>query len=192
MRASLAKLTRPENRSVLGVVGLTVVALTVGWLLRSSILNATRRVEAGGVTAEVPVDWLVQEGVGDLAFTARSPTSPLPRFSTSRMAGGNVVSLQDVAADRSALRLRMLESFRVLEEVPDEIDGREAYRVSYGYVEAMGEGLPTVVEGLDYYVQSGADVLVITMEADAGAFADALPRFTRFRDSVSLAGEGDP
>jgi hypothetical protein len=180
--------SRPGNRSVWGVLAVTAVALLLGGWLRSAVLGATRQVAAGGVVARVPADWLVQQGVGELAFTARSASGPVTRYSVSRLSDPGGIPLDDLAADRAAARDRGLDGHRLLREGADQVDGRTAYRVDYAYVEDGSGRIPTVLVGREEFVRSGEDVLVLVLEAEDQAFEAVWEQFEPLIRSVTLSG----
>jgi hypothetical protein len=189
----VSALHRPEIASVLAVVVVTVAALAAGWWLRESVLHATRQVEAAGITAEVPVDWLVNEGVGELAFSAHMPAKPLPRFSVIRIETESGSDLAGLAAARAVARGQTSDAFEVIREESGSIDGRLYTTVFYRYVtEGDGDGDgPIAVQGMDVYERHAEDVLVLSLEALESEFDSLLGGFESFRSSVTqMPAEG--
>jgi hypothetical protein len=185
--ASAARPLRVEGwSSVWAVVAVTVLALLAGWVVRGAVENRSRLVEEGGVTAAVPAGWMVQEGFDELRLVTWNAPVPEERYSVSVLpdAGAPI----DAAAERNRQRAQLLGTYRLLEEMPVAIDGRESYRVSFAYVPTGRPGLPTVVEGVDYYFQQDGAVTVMSLEAPEDRFARVLPRFLRFLASVEVGG----
>lgn len=192
MNGYLSSLGKPEIRSIVWVGVLTALSLAAGWSLKRTVGEATQLVEAQGVTAEVPARWTYQPGVGDLVLTARDAFAALPRYGVSRIEGTEGVPLPDVATDRNITRHQALDSFRIVEEALLKLEDGPAYRVRFAYVDDSGEGAPRIVEGLDYYLREGTDVLVVSLEANASEMQSSLEGFEQFRDSVAIAATVEP
>jgi hypothetical protein len=182
------ELTR-ERLSAYGVVAITLVALLVGWGLKTSIETRTSLIERDNITAAIPDGWLVQDGTEDLIFTTRHPLSPRPRYSVSLVADGDR-TLADVASDRNRSRDQILDSYAVLEETSIVRQDQEGYRVTFVYVASTTGGEPRIVKGVECSLVRQQYVLAISLESDAEDFDDALPGFERFLDSVSITEGG--
>ncbi len=219
MTQAVAFLKRPEHLSVVAVAATTLLAIAFGWQLRGVVTEATREVEVGWLRCNVPADWLVQEGIGDLVLVARSPARELPRYTVSKLRTAG--PLPELAELRIAERQRSLSSFEVV-GVESVVEGeRRVHRVRYTYVDASDEGLMTVVDGVDEYFVLlddalpgdliaedafpedaatddapaddlvGGAVLVASLETDAGRLDEAIGSFRRFVDSIVPVAEGE-
>lgn len=175
-----------ERRSALITILLVVVALLLGWWVKTAVQNATRTVELGGYTAAVPDGWLVQEGAGDLVFVARNPQALDELYRLSRLPAAT--DLAAVAENRSLSRAQLDDTFRVLAASPIVFAGQDAYKVSFARADVDSPGLPNVIEGMDYYFALDDQVMVLSLEAKAATFADAVSAFQRFVQSVSYHG----
>ncbi|MGH9053596.1 MAG: hypothetical protein ACRDWX_11375 [Acidimicrobiia bacterium] len=190
MAAVPASAARPGRlndwSSVWAVVAVTLLALLAGWVVRSAVENRSRLVEGSEVTAAVPAGWMVQEGFDELRLVTWNAPVPEERYSVSVLpeAGAPI----DAAAERNRRRAQLLGTYRLLEEMPVVIDGRDGYRVGFAYVPTGRPGLPTVVQGVDYYYQEDGAVTVVSLEAPQDRFTRALPRFLRFLASVEVGG----
>lgn len=173
---------RPEHLSVLAVIATTLVAVALGWQVRAAVVEATRAVEVGRFRCEVPADWLVQEGFGDLVLVARSPARELPLYTVSQLASAG--PLHELAELRTAERRRSLTSYEVVEVESASEGERRSHRVRFAYLDETGEGLRVLVEGVDEYFALGDAVVVASLEADAGTLEEAMPAFGRFVDSI--------
>jgi hypothetical protein len=176
----------PDQLSALIVAGIAILALLLGWALKTGVEYQTRPIQEAGITARIPDDWLVQYGAGDLVFLTRNPRSLNQQYRVTLLAAA--VDLAATAQQRSNQRAQLVPSFRVLTETPIVINGRDGYKVSYALVDAEGSEMPVVIEGADYYFMAGDRVLVVSLESDADNFADSLPRFFRFMESVTYQG----
>ena len=188
MAASDKKLTR-EQLSSWGVVAITLLALLAGWGVKASIETRTRLIERDNVSAAIPDGWSVQDGIGDLIFTATDPLSPGLRYSVS-LVPASARTLAGIASDRNRSRDQLLNSYAVLEETPIVREGQEGYKVAFVHVASGAEGEPRIVKGVEYLSVQQQYVLVISLETSADDYDDALPRLERFLDSVSIT-EGE-
>ena len=177
-----------ERRSALLTIGLLLISLLLGWQVKTAVQNATRTVERDGFTAEIPDGWLVQDGAGDLVFVARNPLALDHLYRVSQVAAADDLVL--LAENRNLERGRLDETFRILAAEPIVFAGQDAYKVSFARADIDSPGLPHVVEGVDYYFTEGDQVTVLSLEAQTDLFADVLPAFQNFVQSVHYtAGE---
>jgi hypothetical protein len=171
-----------ERWSAVVTAVMVVIALFLGWQVQTSVQSASRTVNHGPIAADVPTGWIVQSGSGDLIMVARNPHKPdqLYRVSAARAAD----DMEIVAANRNTARARLDSSYRVLSAGPVIVDGREGYKVNFARVNTDAPGLPAVIEGADYYFTYDDQALILTLESRTGSFAEALPHFQRFIQSV--------
>ncbi len=177
-----------ERRSAILTVFLVFVALALGWVVKTAVQNATRPIDMAGYSAAVPARWLVQEGAGDLIFIARNPQALDQLYRLSQLPLADDLAVE--AENRNLARARLDNTFRVLEASPVVFAGQDAYKVSFARADVDSPGLPNTIEGIDYYFSLEDQIMVLSLEAKSDAFADALPAFQRFVQSVSYdAGE---
>lgn len=172
-----------ERRSAMLVVGLLLLSLLIGWQVKTAVQNSTRTVEASGLTLDVPTGWLVQEGAGDLLLVARNPLALDELYRVSQLPAGPDLAV--LAENRNLARVRLDESYRVLSAEPIVFSGQDGYKVSFARVDLDSPGIPRVIEGLDYYFLDDDQVNIISFEAKRESFADALPAFQRFAQSMT-------
>jgi hypothetical protein len=172
-----------ERRSAVLTLILVIVALFLGWQVKTAVQTANRTVTQAGVTAAVPAGWLVQSGAGDLLLLARNPEQIHHLYRVSRMAA--LSDLDTVAIGRNQSRAQLDDSYRVLEATPVILAGQSGYKVGFARAHTSSPGMPYIVEGVDYYFRHGDQVLIISLEARSDTFAAALPHFQRFVQSVS-------
>lgn len=174
-----------ERNSNLLVILITILALLVGARVKSSFERQSRYVEFGGISADVPNGWLVQGGVGDLVFSARELSGDQKYF-VRLISSSPDDDFERTASILNQARGLTLDFFRILEETPVAVNGREGYRVTYAYVnEGDTNTTPTVVKGIDYYFTQGENVIIISFTAPIDSFEEGLSSFYQFRDSVS-------
>jgi hypothetical protein len=185
---TIAQKTVYERNSFLLVLVITFIAMALGWGVKTAVQDQTRSFSSQGVTAELPAGWLVQEGTGDLIFVARNPQAMDQRYRVQLFAGDT--DLANAASSQNDGRSQRDDSFRVLDETPIVVDGQDGYKVSYAYIDAEESGMPSVIEGVDYYFPSGDATLLISFESDHEDFAETFAQFQQFRASVSYQAGG--
>ncbi len=194
---------------------LTVIALLLGWGLKTYVEGQTRPITFRGITADVPAGWIVREndpassgspsddpfqiehpdrGISpNLVFTAWNPLHPERHYSVSLYAGGEETTLPDTASVRTLNRSMNLKLYRILEETPILVNGQDGYKVTFAYVDPGDAGeVPAVIQGLDYYFAQGEQTLVVTLEVDTtlagGTPDDFLADFLKFAETVEIGG----
>ena len=177
--------SKQDQLSTVAVSLVTLVALILGAILKSSVENRSQHLNGKGVTASVPANWVVKDGAGNLVLVSWDPLSPNIRYSVSVESNDGAHPLSEVAARRDIVLSKVLEAFRTLEETPIIRNGREGYKVTYAYVDTKVAGLPLVYQGVDYYFQENDKVMVITLQTQEREYEEALLRFEAFLDSVS-------
>ena len=176
-----------ERNSVILVLMVMAISLLLGGMIKTAVSDQTRTVTQNGITAQVPAGWLVQNGMGDLRVVVRNPQSLTTRYRVNVVAGTDLVT---AAADRNDIRAQLDDTYRVLEETPIVVNGRDGYRVSYALVDAKDVGMPSIIEGVDYYFVEGSEVVVVSYEAEESAYADGFSYFQNFRESVVYEAGG--
>lgn len=174
---------RHDRLSVFAVIAVTLVALALGVVVRQAAEGRSRLFLYKGVAAAVPVGWLVEEGVGELAFQARNPAAPSQQYQVSLLQPTG--ELSQIAAQRALARGRINETFRVLDEGSREINGHNGYQVSYAYVNVRATGLPSIIEGEAYYFVEGGKTVEVTFENRHEDFEATRPQFQRFLRSLN-------
>ncbi len=177
-----------ERLSALLVILLTLLALLLGWAVKTAVTNQTQSFASQGITAEPPAGWLVQEGAGEFVMLARNPAALDQRYRILMLPGGG--ELTAVAAQRNQNRGRMDDSYTVLEQTPIVADGRDGYKVSYALVNTDTGRLPTIIEGVDYYFSMDNKIVVVSFEAEQADYAANFAQFQDFRASVAYEGGG--
>ena len=180
---------------------ITVLALIIGWGIKTGVENASREVSNRGLSGSVPSGWLVNSpdsGAGmlqideqdpTLAFAANNPLDISTRYAASLLPSGSDTTLVTAATARNLQRGQKLNLYRVTDTTPVSVAGREGYRVQFAYVVPGDPGsVPTVITGADYYFEEGSQLLVVTLETESGNMNHELDRFFRFLNSVAVEG----
>lgn len=189
-------LNTTARRSQWLVIGLTALALLAGWTLRSTTLSRTRPVEENGLLVQIPDHWVVETAGGGLngqqsgrpALSAWDPLSPGTRYLATLLPAQADASLATVASFHNLQRAQSETAYRILEQTPVTLDGREGYRVLYAFVDASETGeIPVIYRGVDYYFFDGDDVIVATLETRHDFDAE----LNSFRSFAATAQSGD-
>ena len=176
----------------LSVVILTVIALALGWWLKTGVESRSVAFSNQGITAQTPAGWLVSKSTGDEVLHV-----------TDRTASGfgitYIVQQQAVAADAtpdqvvSLINLQRgnsLTAYRILKQQDVTVLGRKATEIDYVYVESAANithaVMPAVVHALDYVFVENGKAVIVTYRADQSAFDADLGRFLRFLVSVKF------
>jgi len=188
---------------------ITLIALLLGWGLKTFVEGQTRLVTVQEITAQVPAGWVIRENdvaaplsddpfqiahpdstqSPNLVFTAWNPLHPERHYSVSVYPGGTETTLPATASVRTLNRGTQLKLYRVLDETPILVNGMDGYKVNFAYVDPGDVGkVPTVIQGIDYYFAHGDQTLVITLEIDNGNPNDQLSDFLKFVESVEMGG----
>lgn len=189
-------MTSRSSSQTLYVFAATAIALLIGWGLMSYVTGNTRPVTLDGVSAAVPSGWVIEQPttgplntgseVAGLVFTARDPLDPETRYLVSSLPASPDTDLGATTAIRNLQRAQDLTAYRVLEQTPVSLSGRDGYRVSFAYVDAsQADRVPVVYEGVDYYFAEGDHTIVVTLET-ARSIEDALGAFQAFAAEVGL------
>jgi hypothetical protein len=172
------------------VVIVTVLALLLGWLFMDSVQSRTLPFDADGVKADIPAGWMQSEPQGDVLVQARQRASA--GYQTTYIISKQLLNAnggQNEAVSLLTLKNgQELTAYRVLDQRVVTLDGREAYEVSYAYVEANPNvthaDLPVVVRGVDYIFFTGEGALIVTYRASESEYEGGLAGFHRFLGSI--------
>jgi len=198
------------------VIGLVVLALIVGWVLKASIQGQTATFASEALSVRYPVDWLLGKDKETL-FTVTDPDS-LSTFKTTFSARveplgeveeqeyvfkvegvdasvkplGEVTGL-NAAANRLVMRRnKELKEYNALSVEATTLMDQEALSVEYAYVDSPKAGwatapsLPVVVQAVDTVTVKGDQVYVFTYAADANLFVQEKGTLATILASVRL------
>jgi hypothetical protein len=198
------------------IIGLVILALIAGWVLKVSVQGQTATFASEALSVRYPVDWLLAKDEEALV-TVRDPDSP-STFNTTFSARveplgeveeqeyvfkvegvdasvkplGQITGLT-AAANRIAIgRNKELEEYSVLSARATTLMSQEALAIEYAYVDSPRAGwasvpsLPVVVHAVDTITVKGDKVYIFTYAADASVFAQEKDTLTAILESVSL------
>lgn len=190
---SLFSAKNKEWVSVGLVVGLTLIALFLGRLLKDSIENQTTQIERGGVKAFIAKGWSVQNGIDgeSTLFTTSDPFDPFHSYTVAQqpVVPGGLIT--DSVVNRNLERAQQLQNYQVLEQANVKVGGADGYRVKYVYTGVPKfSKIPVVMMGVDYYQASAERILVVTMEDQSSLFDQVYPAFIKFLNGLVFSSGG--
>lgn len=186
--------TRSDRFADWAVIGLVVVALVAGWLVKSSTENAMQAASSDVASFDYPKGWLVDQSDGLSAQDARlgSASGVATTFSVSAEALDGDPSLNALSTRRTIKLSQDLDGFSMLGTKPDNINGESAVTLSYAYVivpEAGTAGsarLPVVVQATDTLVKHNGQLYVVHFNSDANSFESLAALRAKMISSVKL------
>lgn len=198
MAAKTPARTRHDRWADWAVVGVLVVALLLGWAVKTYAESQTSTFadEDAGLTVHFPKNWL-QKADERLAFQALDPggaefkTTYQVRTWTIDATANVTPTLASVLNDASLARAPGTTAFRIFDiEEGDEIDGQPTMESTYVYVvessDLFVQHMPVVVMGLDVAMARGDKAYVFSLLASKDDFEDAEAAFRRFAKSAEI------
>jgi hypothetical protein len=205
------RVNRQDTISTLLVVGLTILAVILGALVRNSVVNKTTTyTDAAKLQITYPAGWVLSDTgadtgtAGQITVSNQKAGAAPVRFEVQRVAVDASTpvtsSLGVVANGLTATRARNLSSYKVLSteaftgsgagKQPLQIKGLPGYKTSFVYVNtpnsALQGNIPSVILGEDWLVLKGDKVYVFTLHSTQANRDTALPLFETFVDSAQL------
>lgn len=176
------------------VIGLVVVALIAGWLVKSSTENAMQAASNDVAAFDYPKGWLVDQSDGLSVQDARlgSASGVATTFSVSVEAIDGDPSLNALSTRRTIKLSQDLDGFSMLGTKPDNLNGEAAVTLSYAYVivpEAGTAGsarLPVVVQATDTLVKRNGELYIVHFNSDANSFESLAALRAKMMSSVKL------
>ncbi len=195
MAATTQKLTvrsLGDRFAELSVVVVTVIALALGWWLKTGVENRSAAFSGDGITAQTPAGWMTSKANGDevLHVTDRTTSGFGTTYIIQQKAIPADAEMGQVVSLLTLERGNSLTAFRVLNQQEVTIQGQTATEIEYVYVESAANVthavIPAVVHGVDYVFVKGGKAVIVTYRADQSAYSTDLGRFLRFLVSVKF------
>jgi serine protease Do len=174
-----------ELWSALAVIGLTVVSIGLGLVVRSSIQDATRRIDQDGLAVDIPAGWIVAAKAGDSLLSVHDPLDPDLRYVVERYDPAGL-AVDDAARARLTQRTALIQGFALVEDDAGTIGGVATHRLRYTFTDSASAP-PTVVEAVEDHFVSAGQIVVVRLEAPQPGFEAALGRYQRFREEVAAS-----
>jgi hypothetical protein len=174
------------------VILVTLIALVIGWFYKSGIENASVPFSAGGVSAQAPRGWLQTSPSGNelLRTTDINSSGFGATYVVRKITIVEGVSAAEIAGSVALEHANNLIAFRVLDQREVTVYGRNAFEISYVFVESNPDltqtQIPSVVRGTDYIFVNGNHAVVVSFQADEKTYDLDLSRFHRFLQSLDF------
>lgn len=174
------------------VMLVTAAALLFGLLIKNSVENRSVPFEVSGISAQTPQGWLMTAAQGNEILHVTDPFSSGfgTTYKIENILTATDATVGEVVSLLTLQRSQALTAFRVLEQKQVIVFGRDAYEVSYVFVESNPDlthnALPNIVRGLDYIFLNGDHAIVATYWAEEKVFESDLGRFKQFLSSLSF------
>jgi hypothetical protein len=200
MPVSAGRVNRQDVASTVMVVGITLLALLLGLLLRNSVEASTvAYTDPAGVGIKYPNTWHLddsQAANGIVRVTAvrtgGSPTVLEVQRVVVDASAPTTTTLTAVANDLAATRARDLTAFKLFNITTKDvrIKGLPGAKTEYVYVtnpgNAIRQTIPSVMIGEDWLVHKGDKVYVFSYQATEANRDEARSVFEKFVESAQL------
>ncbi len=163
------------------VIGVFVVALLLGWVVKVVAEGRTVLYAAEGLRLRYPAGWVKTEGESPVVVVFTDPWAQ-PYRSTIRIERHPAPPKMDKPLDTVAQMLQLergqeLQAYRVLQRQEVTLGGRRGLELTFAYVEANPNPflttLPVVMQGREFLFVAGDRVYVVTLMAAQENYATA-------------------
>ena len=179
------------------VIGLFALAMIAGIGLKGWVVGKTTTFTTKDSTLSLryPAAWASQAIKGKLLSIRdlQSEGTFKTTFSVeaTELDPAAVEPVQEFVGPFTEDKGQALNGYRTLEISDTEVDGLDAVRISYAYVDEpvaspFQRSLPVVVQGVDVLVIHGSKLYVLTFSAPATSFSQQAETMESILDSVDL------
>jgi HAMP domain-containing protein len=202
MQATLAVPEKPrpgeEQRLNILVIATLVIALLIGWGIKTGVEGRTRTLTAlgGALSLRYPATWVAGQATDETTLLTvsdpRSSAALNPTFSVLALPMPKGQRLLDVATNWALSQSRVLREFQDLGTEQTFLSGHLAVRLNYAYIADPPEGsgpatLPIVARATATFVAYGDQLLIFNAVSDASQYDEYGPRLAKIAASVWLA-----
>ncbi len=172
---------RADRWSSWAVALVTIVALVLGWALKTSAESRTTVTEAGGLRIAYPAGWVKASAEVPIILQVEKLVSPARTTLSLQRRPFAADAANPINAVHQALTLergRSWTAYRVLSVEPSgAVAGRDALQVTFAYVETNPNPFlkvaPVVMLGQEYLFAVDQSVQVVTMTAAESNYSRA-------------------
>ncbi len=181
-----------DRYAEVSVILVTLLALALGWALKSAVEARSVPFEAEGISARPPEGWLRTTGGETELLRVTDPASV--GFGTTYVIDTRPIAAGATEAEVVSLltlnRGQSLTAYRVLDQQPVTVNGRAGHMLTFVYVESdpdlTREEVPHVVRGVEFVFLAGDRAVLVAYHADEPVYEADFARFRRFLNSVSF------
>jgi hypothetical protein len=184
-------------RTDLGVAIVVIVAMLLGWLLRTTTYNRTSVFQDSetGLSLQFPAAWGTVDSLQDVLLKVENPTTD-SSYKTNLVVEAreldpqNPPTLQEFV-DRRVTQKSNLTGYHFISEQEATVAGEKARQLRYAYVVQPNDqprrvSLPVVVVARDYIVVAKDRVYYLTVAAPENEFAAASAQLDDILQTVKL------
>lgn len=176
-----------DKQANYAVIGVFAVLLILGVIAYSLIVNGVTAFNKGGVSGAYPNYY---GNVGDSAMTVhvadKVGTGAEFMVATRELKEGQDMRMLTslMASERGSGNM----VYKVLDSQPAVVNGKQAQRVEFAYVDSGGfsGATPRVIQGTDYIFMQGSKAVVATMLAAPDTVGEVEPLFMNFINSLTF------
>jgi len=188
-----------DRRSDLLVALAVVVALTVGWFYKESLLSRTSQAvdQASQFALSLPSHWLTTETeAADTFITAENPRAD--SIYKTALIGKTFLLDETAPASLDTLVDQLIQQhgdellgYHLLDTYPATISGAEARVIEYAYVvqpidQPFRAAVPVVVHAYDYVIYTPKEYWVVTLTSDEQLQPKEQKTFAQIVASIKL------
>lgn len=184
--------TRRDQFADWAVIGLVIIALLIGWTIKSGAENATQSLSSDVGSFNAPIGWRSDQSAGLAALDTRTASGVPTTFSLSTEVLDGDPSLNALSTRRTIKLAQELDGFSMLETRADTLNGESATTLNYAYVVVPEAGtagsarVPVVVEATDTLLKRSGQLVIVHFSSEAASFAALADLRAKLIGSVKL------
>ena len=184
--------TRRDRFADWAVIGHVVIALLIGWAIKSGAEGATQALSSDVGSFNAPMGWRSDKSAGLAAMDTRTASGVPTTFSITTQALDSDASLNALSTRRTIKLAQELDGFSMLDTRADTVNGESATTLNYAYVvvpEAGNAGsarVPVVVEATDTLLKRNGQLVIVHFSSESTSFAGLADLRAKIISSVKL------
>ena len=184
--------TRRDRFADWAVIGLVVIALLIGWSIKSGAENATQALSSDVGSFNAPMGWRSDKSAGLAAMDTRTASGVPTTFSITTQALDSDASLNALSTRRTIQLAQELDGFSMLDTRADTVNGESATTLKYAYVVVPEAGtagsarVPVVVEATDTLIKRNDQLVIVHFSSESTSFAGLADLRAKIISSVKL------
>ena len=184
--------TRRDRFADWAVIGHVVIALLIGWAIKSGAEGATQALSSDVGSFNAPMGWRSDKSAGLAAMDTRTASGVPTTFSITTQALDTDASLNALSTRRTIKLAQELDGFSMLDTRADTVNGESATTLNYAYVVVPEAGtagsarVPVVVEATDTLIKRNGQLVIVHFSSESTAFAALADLRAKLIASVKL------
>ncbi|MBP7686628.1 MAG: hypothetical protein KA765_01910 [Thermoflexales bacterium] len=184
--------TRRDRFADWAVIGHVVIALLIGWAIKSGAEGASQALSSDVGSFNAPMGWRSDKSAGLAAMDTRTTSGVPTTFSITTQALDSDASLNALSTRRTIKLAQELDGFSMLDTRADTVNGESATTLNYAYVVVPEAGtagsarVPVVVEATDTLIKRNGQLVIVHFSSESTAFAGLADLRAKIISSVKL------